>query len=68
MSQPHPVEVAVPALTFTVAGWLIGGGDGAAVGAVVGIALGAAASVVGHAGTDSLADVERSEVADQESG
>ena len=68
MNRPHPVEVAVPALTFTVAGWLIGGGGGAAVGAVVGIALGATASVVGHAGTDSFAGVERSEVAEQESG
>jgi hypothetical protein len=68
MNRPHPVEVAVPALTFTVAGWLIGGVVGGAVGAVVGIALGAAASVVGHAENDSFTDAERGEVAEQESG
>lgn len=54
MDESHPVEIAVPAVTFTVAGFLIGGtAVGAVVGAVVGIALGATASLVGHG------DVER---------
>ncbi|EJN58471.1 hypothetical protein [Halogranum rubrum] len=49
MDEPHPVEIVVPAVTFTVAGFLIGGtAVGAVVGAVVGIALGAMASVAGH--------------------
>lgn len=49
MNRPHPVEVAVPALMFTVAGWLIGGSVfSAVVGALFGLFLGVVASGAGH--------------------
>lgn len=64
MTRPHPVEVAIPALTFTVAGWLIGGTMlGAVGGAVFGIALGSVASVAGHDG-----EMETREAADEQGG
>jgi hypothetical protein len=65
MNQPHPVEVVVPALTFTVAGWLIGGSMlGAVGGALFGIVLGSLASVAGHS-DDSFANAETSDLADE---
>lgn len=59
MDEIHPVEVVVPAVTFTVAGFLIDGTvTGAVLGALVGIALGATASVVGHGDEERFVDAD----------
>lgn len=66
MNRPHPVEVAVPALTFTVAGWLIGGTLlGAVGGALFGIALGSVASVAGHRSDSDRTGSETGTIVDE---